>query len=390
MDINQIRKDTLGCGDKIFLNSAGSSLMPKGVVEKMTAYLREEEQFGGYAVANTKVDTLNEFYTEAAKLINCKPQNIAFTTNATDAYAKALASIPFKSGDSIITTDDDYVANQIALISLQKRLNVAIHRIKKSPNQDLDLQHLENLIKQHQPKLIAVTHIPTNSGLIQDVAAVGKICKQHDILYLVDACQSVGQLVVDIEEIGCDFLTATGRKFLRGPRGTGFLYVSDKALKLKLAPLFLDMNGAKWTSANDYQLMDGAKRFELWEQPCAAIIGFTEAIRYANHIGLDNIEAYNLQLSKKLRELLTQNENLSVLDAGTNLASIVTFNTKTLDLSALQNLLSANQVFYSVSFKTSALIDFTAKNVDWALRFSPHYFNTVEEVEKVATLLKEV
>ncbi|RZK90104.1 MAG: aminotransferase class V-fold PLP-dependent enzyme, partial [Pedobacter sp.] len=152
IDIDQIRKDTLGCTDKTFLNSAGSSLMPKTVLEKMTAYLREEEQFGGYAVATKQAEILNEFYSETAKLINCKPQNIAFTTSATDAYAKALASIPFKSGDSIITTDDDYVANQITLISLQKRLNIAIHRIKKLPNHELDLAHLESLITQHQPK----------------------------------------------------------------------------------------------------------------------------------------------------------------------------------------------------------------------------------------------
>lgn len=386
-DIDQIRKDTLGCTDKTFLNSAGSSLMPKTVLEKMTAYLREEEQFGGYDVATKQAEILNEFYSETAKLINCKPQNIAFTTSATDAYAKALASIPFKSGDSIITTDDDYVANQIALISLQKRLNIAIHRIKKLPNHELDLAHLENLIRQYQPKLIAVTHIPTNSGLIQDVAAVGKICQQHEILYLVDACQSVGQLVVDVATIGCDFLTATGRKFLRGPRGTGFLFVSEKVLKLNLAPLFLDMNGAKWTATDDYEIMDSAKRFEIWEKPCAAIIGFTEAMRYANNVGLSNIESYNLALSKKLRQLLMENENLRVLDEGTHLASIVTFIPKNLSFEGLQSLLSKNNIFYSVSYKSSALIDFTAKDVDWAARFSPHYFNTLEEMEKVAALL---
>jgi selenocysteine lyase/cysteine desulfurase len=387
MNIDQIRKDTLGCSDKIFLNSAGASLMPNSVLDKTIDYLKEEEQFGGYFVANKYANLISQFYTEAAKLINAKEQNIAFASSATDAYAKALSSIPFKNGDSIITTDDDYVSNQIALISLKKRLNIAIYRIKKLPNQEIDLEELETLVKKHQPKLVAVTHIPTNSGLIQNVEAVGNICAAYDILYLVDACQSVGQLVVDVQQIKCDFLTATGRKFLRGPRGTGFLFVSDKALDLKLAPLFLDMKDAIWTSFDDFELGNTAKRFEFWEQSCASIIGLTEAISYANAIGLATIQSYNKALSATLRTLLSTNTNLRVLDEGVNLSSIVTFHHQKMSLSELQQLLSNHNIYYSVSHKSSALIDFTRKNVDWALRFSPHYFNTAQEIEKVAAIL---
>ncbi len=388
MDINQIRKDTQGCANKIFLNSAGASLMPKTVVEKTINYLKEEEQFGGYFVANKQAEQVNQFYIEAAKMLNCKAENIAFANSNTDAYTKVLSSIPFKSGDCIITTDDDYISNQIAFISLKKRLNVEIYRVKNLSNHEIDLEDLESLIKQHQPKLVAVTHIPTNSGLIQDVEAVGKLCKANDILYLVDACQSVGQLVVDVQKIGCDFLTATGRKFLRGPRGTGFLYVSEHALAQNLSPLFIDMKGAHWTSFEDYEPTHTAKGFEFFEQSCASIIGFTEAIRYANEIGLANIQNYNLQLSSKLRKLLAENPNIQVLDQGNRLGSIVTFNHHKLELTELQNLLSENQIYHSVSFKGSALIDFTKKNVDWAIRFSPHYFNTAEEIESVASLLE--
>jgi len=390
MQINQIRNDTFGCHDKTFLNSAGASLMPKSVVQKQMEYLKLEEEFGGYHVASQQSAALNEFYIETAKLINCKPQNIAFATNATDAYAKALSSIPFKPGDSIITTDDDYISNQIAFLSLQKRLNLKIHRIKKLANQDLDLDHFLQLIKKHQPKLVAVTHIPSNSGLIQNVEEIGKICKQNGILYLVDACQSVGQLLVDIQKISCDFLTATGRKFLRGPRGTGFLYVSDNALSQGLAPLLLDMSGARWTAPNTYELGDDAKRFEIWERSCASVVGLTEAIRYANSIGMDNIESYNRSLSSQLRDMLQQNSNLEILDKGRDLASIVTFHRRNLSLHTLQEMLSKNNIYYSVSFKAGALIDFGEKNVDWAIRFSPHYFNTLTEMEVVTDLLSGI
>ncbi|WP_306460071.1 aminotransferase class V-fold PLP-dependent enzyme [Flavobacterium sp. B17] len=204
-----------------------------------------------------------KIYNETATLINAKPSNIAFATSATEAYTKALSSIIFKEGDTIITTADDYISNQITFISLQKKMNLKIIRMKNLPDHELDLDDLEVLIKKHHPRIVAVTHIPTNSGLIQNVEGVGKICREYGILYLVDACQSVGQMVVDVEKINCDFLTATGRKFMRGPRGTGFLYVSDKVLEQNYAPLLLDMRGAKWSEFDDYELFDSAKMLVL-------------------------------------------------------------------------------------------------------------------------------
>ncbi|WP_426278265.1 aminotransferase class V-fold PLP-dependent enzyme [Chryseobacterium sp. S-02] len=388
MNIDIIRQDIRGLSDdKIFLNNAGSSLMPIQVVDSMIDYLQQEEQSGGYEVANRNTELLESFYDETAKLIHCKPSNIAFATSATDAYTKALSSIVFKEGDVIITTIDDYISNQITFISLQKKLKVKIIRTKKLANHELDLEDFENLVKTHHPKLVAVTHIPTNSGLIQDVESVGKICKRYDVLYLVDACQSVGQMVVDVEKIGCDFLTATGRKFMRGPRGTGFLYVSDKVLEQNYAPLLLDMRGANWTEYDDYELFKTAKRFEHWEISYASLLGFTEALKYANTIGLHTIEHYNKGLSERLRGNL-KNNGFQIWDQGNNLSSIITFCGPDEDLENIQKVLKENNVFFSVTYKNSALIDFTDKNINGIVRLSPHYFNTVEEIEKVSEILK--
>lgn len=360
--------------------------MTKAVVNSMIDYLQQEEQFGGYEVANRNAESLENFYVETAKMLNCKPSNIAFMTSATEAYAKALSSIIFKEGDVIITTIDDYISNQITFISLQKKLKVKVIRMKKLPDNELDLENLENLIKEYRPKLVAVTHIPTNSGLIQDVETVGKICRQYDVLYLVDACQSVGQMVVDAIKLNCDFLAATGRKFMRGPRGSGFLYVSDKTLEQNYAPLLLDMRGAHWSEFDDYELFETAKRFEHWEVSYAAVMGMTEAVKYANIMGLENIESYNRRLAEKLRENL-KNTGFKVLDVGKNLSSIVTFCGADNDLENIQKVLKENNVFFSVSYKNSALIDFSDKNVDGAVRLSPHYFNTLDEVEKVSDIL---
>ncbi|MCE3074502.1 aminotransferase class V-fold PLP-dependent enzyme [Chryseobacterium gwangjuense] len=388
MNIDIIRQDIRGLSDgKIFLNNAGSSLMLMYVVDSMLHYIQQEEQFGGYEVANRNAELLENFYEETAKLIHCKPSNIAFATSATDAYTKALSSIVFKEGDVIITTIDDYISNQITFISLQKKLKVKIIRTKNLADHELDLEDLEQLIKQHHPKLVAVTHIPTNSGLIQNVEGVGKICKKYDVLYLVDACQSVGQMFVDVEKIGCDFLTATGRKFMRGPRGTGFLYVSDKMLEQNYAPLLLDMRGAHWSEYDDYELFKTAKRFEHWEISYASLLGFTEAVKYANNIGMHAIEHYNKGLSERLRGNL-KNEGFQVWDQGNNLSSIITFCSPNGDLENIQKVLKENNVFFSVTYKNSALIDFTNKNINGIVRLSPHYFNTVEEIETVSEILK--
>ncbi|CAI8800194.1 aminotransferase class V-fold PLP-dependent enzyme [Chryseobacterium sp. IT-36CA2] len=389
MNLEVIRQETPGCSDKIFLNSAGASLMPKSVVEATVKFLYEEQEFGGYTAATRNSGLINQFYEETAKLINTKPSNIAFVNSSTDGYAKALSSISFKEGDSIITTNDDYISNQIAFISLQKRYKIEIIRVANLPDNELDLEDFENLIRKHHPKLIAVTHTPTNSGLIQNIEGVGKLCKQYDILYLVDACQSVGQIVVDVEKINCDFLTATGRKFMRGPRGTGFLYVSDKVLNQKIYPLFLDSIGAQWTSFDDFQLIDTAKRFELFERPYSALLGFTEALRYANSIGMEKIEHYNRTLADTLRINL-QNSDFRVLDKGNRLSSIITFCQADGNVEKIHKILTENNVFFKENKKCDALIDFTSKNVDHAIRLSPHYFNTMEEIEKVSQLLADI
>ncbi|PRB85453.1 aminotransferase [Chryseobacterium culicis] len=389
MNLEVIRQDTPGCSDKIFLNSAGSSLMPKPVVEATIKFLYEEQELGGYAAAVENSGLISQFYEEVAKLINTRSSNIAFVGSSTDGYAKALSSISFKEGDCIITTNDDYISNQIAFISLQKRYHIEIIRVANLPDHELDLEDFENLIKKHHPKLIAVTHIPTNSGLIQNIERVGRLCKQYDVLYLVDACQSVGQIVVDVEKIHCDFLTATGRKFMRGPRGTGFLYVSDKALNQKMYPLFLDSIGARWTAFDDYQLNDTAKRFELFERPYAALLGFAEALRYANTIGMNQIEHYNRTLADTLRINL-QNNGFRILDKGNRLSSIVTFCQADGKVEKIHKILSDHKVFFKENRREDALIDFTSKNVDHAIRLSPHYFNTIEEIEKVSQLLENI
>jgi selenocysteine lyase/cysteine desulfurase len=390
MNIDQIRQDTPGCAHKLFLNSAGSSLPPKVVNEKIIEYLQEEAIIGGYKLADQKAAEIQEFYKEAALLLNTRAENIAFASHATDAYAKALSAVPFEAGDIILTTDDDYVSNYLNFLSLQKRMGIRIVRAGNLPNGDLDLDHFRTLVKQHQPKLVAITHIPTSSGLVQDAESVGAICREYDCLYLLDACQSVGQLQVDVQQIGCDFLSATGRKFLRGPRGTGFLYISDRVLQEGYAPLFVDLRGAQWTAGDQYTLQHDARRFETWEVPYALLLGLKEAMAYANRLGIQQIEVYNRELMRDFRQKLSAIPGISLLDQGTRLGNILTLLKEGHTLEQTQKHLDQHQVLYSVAQKSSAQYDFDKKGIDWAIRLSPHYFNTREEMDRLAKLIADL
>jgi selenocysteine lyase/cysteine desulfurase len=390
MNIEKIRNDISNYGNKLFLNSAGSSLMTKSVVKKIEHYLHEEENYGGYKVAELMQKDISHFYHQAAELIGANTKNIAFTHDATDAYSKALSSIDFKSGDIIITTDDDYASNHIQFISLQKRFDIKTIKIKTLDNGDLDIPHFQELVTKYNPKLVAVTHVPTNSGLIQNVEAIGKYCNEQEVLFLLDACQSVGQLNVDVKEIKCDFLTTTGRKFLRGPRGTGFLYVSDRVIKNGYSPLFIDGWGATWTKENQFKVLQTAKRFETWETPYALVVGFGEALRYANEIGMVNIQSYNEKLMRHLRENLKSLSNVSVFDNGSKTCNILTFRKEGKSLEEIKHVLDSNNVFFSESQKEWGVIDFDKKGIEWAIRLSPHYFNTVKEVDLVSEIIESI
>ncbi|OON66022.1 aminotransferase class V-fold PLP-dependent enzyme [Hymenobacter sp. CRA2] len=389
MNLDLLRRDTPGCADRLFLNSAGASLTPRPVMQAMLDYLQQEEQLGGYEVERQHADDYQLLYAELARLFNAAPHNFAFAWNATDAYSRALSAIPFRSGDVILTTADDYISNHIAFFSLQKRFGVEVVRSRNLPGGDVDLDDFEQQLKQHRPVLVAVTHVPTNSGLVQPVETIGQLCRQHETWYLVDASQSAGQLVVDVQRIGCDFLNAPGRKFLRGPRGTGFLYISDRALAAGLEPLFIDRRGADWSSPDAYHPHPDARRFEQQEFGVSAL-GLAEAVRYANGVGIESIAARDAELTGYLRQRLSTLGHLRLLDLGSVQCSLVTFDTPGHSLEEVTQLLTARGVVHTVSLRSFALLDFEAKGVEWAIRFSPHYFNTHEELDAAVAILAEL
>jgi selenocysteine lyase/cysteine desulfurase len=390
LDLARLRAETPGCASRIHFNNAGSGLMATPVLEAITEYLELEAELGGYEAADAREEAIHDFYAATAQLLGCKARNIAFASNATDAFARALSSIPFASGDLILTTRDDYISNQIAFFSLRKRFGIDVVHAPNVPEGGVDVGAMERLMRERRPRLVAVTHIPTNSGLVQPVAEIGRRCRELELLYLVDACQSVGQYAIDVEQLGCDFLSATGRKFLRGPRGSGLLYVSDRALAAGYEPLFIDMRGARWVGPEDYRQVETAARFEDWEFSYATLLGSAAAIRYALTVGIDVIAERTPALGAALRERLAKLDGVRIFDRGRRRCAIVTFTVDGWNSEVLMTELRRRRINSSVSAREHALYDFTDKSIEACVRMSPHYYNTEQEVNEVVDAVREL
>lgn len=391
MDLAALRADTPGCAHRNHLNNAGASLMPGPVLAAVQAHFELEARIGGYEAAAQAGGGVAAAYQAVAELLSSDPHQVAFTEHATASFAQALSSIPFRTGDVILTTQADYVSNQIQYLSLAARFGVEIVRAPDAPEGGVDLHAMEGLIHRRRPRVVAVTHIPTNSGLVQNVAAIGQMCRARDILYLVDGCQSVGQMPVDPEAWGCDFFSATTRKFLRGPRGCGFLWTSERVLDQGLEPLFPDLRGADWVADDLYQPAPSARRFETWEFAWGLVLGTGEAARYALEVGVEAIQARAWALAADLRQRLGALPAARVLDRGPELCAIVTVEFGDQDPADLMRALRKRGINTTAQGPSDALLDYQAKGAArGSLRLSPHYFNTEAEVEEAVDALAEL
>lgn len=395
-DVASFRQDTPGTQQVIHFNNAGCGLMPQSVLQAQLDHLTLEANIGGYEAAALRADSIRGFYAQVALLFNCQPDNIAFTASATDSYTRALSSIPFERGDTILTDRDDFVSNQLQFLALEKRFGISIVHMDNAPEGGVDVQDLEAKLHRYQPRLLAITHIPTNSGLVQPVEAIAHVYAAYQAIYpgktwyILDACQSAGQRVLDVQALGCDFMSVTCRKFLRGPRGTGALYIADRVLQAGLEPLFIDMRGAEWVRKDQYRQQPDARRFEDWEFNYATVIGTKLAIDYCLTVGLEKIQRQVQWLSGMMREGLADIPRLRVLEQGRELGGLVTFHLEGGDPVQIVQSLAARKINVVPSYRAFAVLDFDDKGVPWAVRASPHYYNTVEEVSAFLAAVESI
>jgi cysteine desulfurase / selenocysteine lyase len=387
-DLKTIRRETPGTNDCIHFNNAGAALMPTAVYEAVLEHLKLELHSGGYEAHNRAMPAFERTYDAIAQLINCNRDEVALLENATAAWVMAFHGLNLQKGDTILTAEAEYASNAISYLQAAKNKGVITKVIPSDNNGQIDLEKLEAEIDS-TVKLISISHIPTNGGLINPAEAVGKIAKAHGIPYLLDACQSIGQIPLDVKEIGCDMLSATGRKYLRAPRGTGFLYVREGFLD-KLEPPFLDLHSATWTSKDSYEMRPNARRFENWENSVASLIGLGVAVDYFMEVGVEKASARLCELAATARQKMSAISNVTVHDLGARKGGIVTFTHDKFSAEEIKAKMAESRINVSTSTKNSTLFDMENRELPTLVRASFHYYNTEQELDLFLNVIKSL
>jgi selenocysteine lyase/cysteine desulfurase len=356
------------------------------VLDAVIDHLRLEASIGGYEAAADQGPAIEHAYDAVATLLGARREEIALVENATRAWDMAFYALPLEPGDRILTATSEYASNVIAFLQLARRRGVRVEVVPDDPSGQLDVEALRGLLDE-RVKLIAINHVPTHNGLVNPAAEIGKVAREAGVPYLLDACQSVGQMPVDVAEIGCDLLSATGRKFLRGPRGTGFLFVSERVLE-RLDPPFLDLHAADWTAPDEYVVRPDARRFESWESSLACRVGLGAAVDYALGFGLDAVQERVTELAAGLRERLRAIPGVTVHDRGERLCGIVTFSVAGHEAGEVAAALARQRINVSQSRPEAARYDFEARGLPALVRASAHYYNTEDELEALARVVE--
>ena len=390
IDVERARADTPAVEGLDYFFSCGAGLMPQQVLGALHGHLDREARIGGYAAEEQAKPALDATYASIARLLNCSPDEIALVENATVAWRQAFYGLAqdMERGDNIVTVIPEYASNFIAFLQTVKRRGVEIVVTPNDDSGQVDVEALEGLVDE-RTKLIAMTHVPTSGGLVTPAEEVGRIARARGVPYLLDACQSVGQLPIDVEAIGCDFLSATGRKFLRGPRGTGFLYARKSAMEACEPPM-LDLLSATWIAADRYKLDPTARRYENWEGYVAGKVALGVAVDYALSVGLEAILERNRELAAELRARLGRTPAVRLRDAGTEHCAIITFTHERLAADEVVARLAARNIVIGSSSPSSTRLDFESRGLPTLCRVAVHYLNTEEEVARFAAAVAAV
>lgn len=389
IDVDRARRETPGCSVVTHFNNAGSSLPPKPVLDAVVGHLELESRIGGYEAAAEAQDKRTRTYSAISDLLNCSPDEVALVENATRAWDMAFYSLPFKAGDRILTCAAEYASNYIAYLQMGKEKGAVVEVIPNDASGQVSVDALRDELRKGGVALVGITHVPTNGGLVNPAEEIGVLTREAGVPFLLDACQSAGQWPLDVERIGCDMLSVTGRKFLRGPRGTGFLYVR-KGMIPSLIPPFLDLHAASWTALDEYEIDPTARRFENWESYIAGGIGLGVAVDYALGWGIDAIRDRVTGLADRFRTSLEEVPGVTVRDLGKDRCGIVTFTHDSASAASLKTTLAKQGINVSVTSLPSTRIDMANRGLDSMVRASVHYYNTDEELARLVEVLREV
>ncbi|PYC13451.1 aminotransferase [Pseudomonas jessenii] len=391
MNIEQLRADTPAVAQLIHFNNAGAALMPAPVIETMTRHIQLEASLGGYEAAGRQSADLENVYGAIGRLINAQPDEIAVIENATRAWDMAFYSLPLQPGDVVLTSTTEYAGNYIPYLQMKQRRGIEIRVIPNDEHGQVSLSALEELLDDERVALISLPVIATNGGPVQPIEQIGALARSAGVLFLLDACQGVGQMPIDVQKIGCHMLAATSRKYLRGPRGMGFLYV-EKSLCQNLEPAFLDLHAAALQSADTFTIRADARRFENWECNVAAKLGLGAAVEYALAQGIEPMWLRIQQLAGYLRQRLLEIPGVTPKDLGLQKSGIVTFTHQNHSAAQVQQWLAGQEKRINVSTSTfrSTLLDMQHRDLLEVSRASVHAYNTEAEIDAMIAALRRL
>ncbi len=384
--LDRLRADTPGTAHVAHLNNAGAALPPAVVTDAVVEHLRLEAEVGGYEAAAATAERSEAVYDSVAALLGANRHEIALVESATRAWDMAVYGFPFRPGDRVLTGRAEYASNVIALLQLQQRHDLDVVLIDDDEHGQIDLDALDAELDRGAA-MVALTHIPTGNGLVNPAAEVGARCRAHDVCFVLDGCQSAGQVPVDVDAIGCDVFSATGRKYLRGPRGTGFLYVREPWIG-RIEPPLLDLHAASWTTADTFEIRDDARRFEAWESSVAGRLGLGAAVAYALDVGVEAGWTRLRALAADLRDRLRGLPHVTVHDRGAVQGGIVTFTVGGHESSAVRDSLRVAAVNTSVT--TASHGHFDRRALPAMVRASTHYYNTSDELDRLVDVVADL
>lgn len=389
IDVARVRADTPGLERRIHLNHAGASPSPTPVLDTVIDHLRLEAEIGGYEAAAARAQALGAVYHSIGALLGCGADQVALMPSATTAWETAFWSLPWSAGDVVLTSRAEYVSNALSLLLARDRRGVVVRVLDDDESGQVDLDALERELARGGVSLVAITHVPTQGGLVNPAARIGARCRAAGVPFLLDACQSVGQLPTRVDDLGCDLLSATGRKFLRAPRGTGFLYVRPSVSE-RMSPVFADSGSATWTGADSYEFRPDARRFETWERSAGGVLGLGAAVDYALELGLDEIAGRIGPMAERFRTRLRDVRGVSVHDTGTLRCGIVTFTVHGVTPERVQADLSASDINTWVTNAGQARFDLDGRGIESMVRASLHYVTTDDEIERTVAQVERL
>jgi selenocysteine lyase/cysteine desulfurase len=388
IDVDRVRAETPGAPRVLHFNNAGAALPPRPVVDAQVDHIEREATIGGYEAADEAAGRIDRTYDAIAAMLGCDAEEVALVENATRAWDMAFYAMPFEEGDRILTSRSAYASNQIACLQVARRTGATVDVVPSDDSGQVDVDRLRAMMDR-RVALICLTHVPTNSGLVNPAAEVGAVAREAGVPFLLDACQSAGQMPLDVDRLGCTMLSATGRKYLRGPRGTGFLYV-DRDWIERLEPPMLDLHAATWTGPESYRIQPDATRFETWESYVGGQVALGEAVGYALDVGLAAIRERVEGLAATLRSALEGVPGVTVRDPGRRRCGITTFTADSVPAERLKAALRERDVNVSVSPPASTRLDADARNLPPLVRASVHYYNTEAEIDRFCQTLEAV